>query len=595
MTEFRGWLTGQGGGAAPGHGGPVFELAPAADAQNYIGATQDGLSVGCAGDPLWLDAALADLAAARGHGAALLTAYRTYGRRCLERLGGSFAVAFIDAQRRTCLLAIDRLGIGRLCFASVRGMLAFGTTVTAVAAHPSIGFTCDPQAVYDYLYYHCVPAPRTIAAGVSKLGPGEFCEWTDGRVETGRYWHCRFDSGTRFDFDAAAHELRDALEHATREQRAENCGSFLSGGIDSSTVAGMLSLTGTAPRTFTIGFAAEGYDEVGYARIAAQRFGAIATERYITPRDVADTMHVIAGAFDEPFGNSSAVPVYLCAATARERGVTLLLAGDGGDELFGGNARYARQKIFERYALVPQWCRERLLEPLASGSLAKVAPVRKLRSYIDQAVIPLPDRLQTYNYFARETPESILHADLLERIDLDGPAHLQRRVFAEPATGDIVNRMLYLDWKLTLADNDLRKVTTCSRAAGVEVRYPWLHQRVLELSLRVPGTYKVRGTKLRYFVKRALDGFLPREIIHKSKHGFGLPFGVWMRDDAGLQALVADAMHTLSERRLVRKDYVERLLHQHRVVHAAYYGEFLWVLTMLELWLRQHGARYATT
>jgi asparagine synthase (glutamine-hydrolysing) len=276
---------------------------------------------------------------------------------------------------------------------------------------------------------------------------------------------------------------------------------------------------------------------------------------------------------------------------AREQGVTQLLAGDGGDELFGGNVRYARQNVFEWYFRLPAGLRTGLVEPLAHSRLGGIGPMRKLRSYVDQALVRLPDRLQTYNYFSRETVDSIVHPDLLGQVNVQLPIEEQRRVFAEPETRNVINRMLYLDWKYTLADNDLRKVSSACELAGVQVSYPWLDDRIIDLSLRVPGPYKVRGRRLRYFVKRALRHFLPRAVIEKPKHGFGLPFGVWMREDRGLQALVARSMASLRERRLVRADYVDALLRRHREEHAAYYGEFLWVLMMLELWLDRGAQR----
>ncbi len=217
--------------------------------------------------------------------------------------------------------------------------------------------------------------------------------------------------------------------------------------------------------------------------------------------------------------------------------------------------------------------------------------MRKLDSYIRQANVPLPDRLQTYNYLARDALDAILHEDLARTVDVSLPLTKQRAVFAEPRTSDKVNRMLYLDWKYTLADNDLRKVVSSCDLAGIEVRFPWLDERIVDLSLAVPGPAKVRGQKLRYFVKRALTGFLPHAVIHKPKHGFGLPFGVWMVEDRALQRLVSRSMDSLRERRLVRADYIDRLMRRHREEHAAYYGEFLWVLMMLELWLDGRGLR----
>lgn len=604
MTDYAGWLDSPGGVAAartlaprvlPGDAvvlGPGAALLSGGRAQLAQDAERKIAALLC-GHPRWLDPALATTASRDGDAEALLAAYLNYGEGLIDRLGGTFALAVIDGQRSQALLAVDRMGVERLCYSVNDGLLAFGATVDDVTRHPGIGFSIEPQAIFDYLYHHMIPAPRTIARGVSKLPAAHLLSFIAGRGTLRRYWQCEFaDASNGFDEGARARELLENLETVTAHHRnGGDAAAFLSGGIDSSTVAGMLARGNPGKaRTYTIGFAAEGYDEVAYARITASHFGIEGREYYVTPQDVAAGVPKLAVHFDEPFGNSSAIPAYFCALAARQDGVTQLLAGDGGDELFGGNVRYAKQKVFEWYLGVPGGLRAGVIEPLASA-LRSVPLARKLKSYVDQANVPLPDRLQTYNYLARESSEALLHPELAARVDTELPLVEQRAVFAEPRAHDKLDRMLYLDWKYTLADNDLRKVMGGCSLAEIAVRFPWLDERIVDLSLRIPAAAKVRGSKLRYFVKRALTGFLPREVIHKPKHGFGLPFGVWMREDRALQRLVALSMDSLKERRLVRADYIDSLMRRHREEHAAYYGEFLWVLMMLELWLDSRGVR----
>jgi asparagine synthase (glutamine-hydrolysing) len=202
--------------------------------------------------------------------------------------------------------------------------------------------------------------------------------------------------------------------------------------------------------------------------------------------------------------------------------------------------------------------------------------------------VPLPDRLQSYNYFSRFAPQSILHPQLLAAVNLARPLEQLRSTWQAAGDADTVDRMLFLDWKFTLADNDLRKVGRMCELAGMSVRYPWLDDRVVALSMRLPGSWKVRGRELRWFVKRALRGFLPEEVIHKPKHGFGLPFGVWMRTHDRLRQLAGDSLASLRRRDLVRPDYIDELQRLHREEHAPYFGEFIWVLMMLEQWLAAH-------
>jgi asparagine synthase (glutamine-hydrolysing) len=312
-------------------------------------------------------------------------------------------------------------------------------------------------------------------------------------------------------------------------------------------------------------------------------------EYYVTPDDVRQTLPAIAAAFPEPFGNSSAAAVYQCARIAREEGVSLLLAGDGGDELFGGNEHYV-QLVFERYHTIPRSLRQHLLEPLVDGcARLSTAPVfAKARGFVREANIPLPDRLYSYNFLQRHEPTRVFTPEFLEAADTGAPLRLLREEYATPDDASAVNRMLFLDWKFTLHDNDLIKVNAMCDLAGVEVAYPMLDRAVVDFSLRVPSEWKVRGSSLRWFYKRAMRGFLPQAILDKSKHGFGLPFGVWSRAHDGLRKLAEDALSSLSTRGFIRPEFLAEALRLHREGHATYYGELVWIFMLLELWFREH-------
>jgi asparagine synthase (glutamine-hydrolysing) len=376
-----------------------------------------------------------------------------------------------------------------------------------------------------------------------------------------------------------------------RDADRADVGAFLSGGTDSSTVSGLLTQsTGRSARTFSVGFSAQGYDEIEYARIASRHFGTESREIYVTPKDVAEVLPLVAQAYDEPFGNASAVPTYLCARLARDTGVGLLLAGDGGDEIFGGNARYAKQKVFERYSHLPLAARQ-VVEPalLAVPGAKWIPPLRKLQSYVRQASIPLPDRLQTYNFLHRHPLEQILEPGFLREIDSDRPLALMRDAFRQSDSSDEVDRMMDLDLKFILADNDLRKVCRMCEVAGVEVRFPMLADELVEFSGQIPAPLKVKGTRLRHFFKHALRDFLPPEIVAKPKHGFGLPFGLWLASDADLAEQTRGTLARFANRRIVRADYIARLWQEHAETHAGYFGEMIWVLAQLELWLQHHA------
>jgi asparagine synthase (glutamine-hydrolysing) len=550
----------------------------------------DAVLAAVEGQLRWRSSGLASLAAEQGAAAAVAEAYRRHGAGCLQEMAGPFSVAVIDSRSGDGLLAIDRLGTRTMCYARTPEAFVFASTAVSVVAHPDVDRTLDRQAIFDYLYCHVIPSPRTIYGAVRKLQPGECVTFSEGRVESNLYWQLPY----RDDASASTTELekrfRELLEQAARHaiDGETAIGSFLSGGTDSSTVAAMLTrVRGEPARTYSIGFAWEGFDEMGYARITAHHLNARAREYYVTPQDIAEAIPIIARAYDEPFGNDSAAPTYFCARMAREDGMKVLLAGDGGDEVFGGNARYAKQKLFEAYGRIPRIVRRGLIEPIAFTfpGRERLAPLRKLGSYIRQASIPLPDRLESYNFLHRSPLTEVFQPDFLAAVDLDEPLAMARDIYARTTSASPVNRMMHLDLKLTLADNDLRKVSRMCEVAGVEARYPLLDDELVEFSGQIPASLKVKGLKLRYFFKRALRDVLPRETIAKTKHGFGMPLGLWLRSHAPLADLVHGSLDQFQRRGILRPMYIQDLRQQHDTGHATYFGIMIWVIAMLECWL----------
>ena len=510
------------------------------------------------------------------------------GAPSLARVQGSFAVGMRPAARRG-FLAVDRFGIETLCYRVVDGELRFAPRAADLVAP---GHAIDPQALYDYLYFHTVPSPRTIYQGVYRLPPGHCATFEEGRLKVEPYWRPTFQPAGGQSFEQLRAEFRHLLRAAVeRSLGSARPACFLSGGTDSSTVAGMLrEVTGEAPATYSIGFEAEGYDEMAYARIAARHFGTDHHEYYVTPEDLLQGIPRAAASFDQPFGNSSVLPAWCCARTARDDGVARLLAGDGGDELFGGNTRYAKQRVFGWYHELPAALRHRVMEPMLLGTpLGRIPLLRKGTSYVQQARLPMPDRLQTYNLLARLGPHEVLAPAFLAQVDESSVLAQQREVWAAAEAPTMLDRNLAFEWRYTLAENDLPKVRLATAMAGVETAYPLLDDELVAFSARLPTSYKLRGLTLRWFFKEALRGFLPDEILRKRKHGFGLPFGVWAVRHQKLSAFAADAVRGLAHRGVLRESFASRLLQDLLPDTPGYYGEMVWISMMLEHWLRQHA------
>jgi len=551
------------------------------------------LLVAVTGNVYWQDPALQQLASDRGDAAAATEAFRRDGEAFLRRMKGSFAVVICDAAQGRTLLAIDPMGIEKLCYTLANGRLLFGSSLQALKAHRDVEPVISKQAIFNYCYYHTIPAPLTIYADVFKLEPGELLVFRNAAISRSKYWSLRFEDRDGAPLQELVEGFHRALRHSVARPLAHfsDIGAFLSGGTDSSCVTAAITQASGKARTFSIGFDAEGYDESGYAQITVDRFRTEHHHRYVTPQDVVAALPQVAAYYDEPFGNASAVPAYLCARLAREAGVRNLLAGDGGDEIFAGNTRYVKQKVFEYWQRVPGGVRRALIEPLSRHFPfgERVAPVRKLRSYIAQANVPLPDRLEAYNFLHREPLDTIFTREFLADVDPDAPLAAQRAVYSAAECSTSLNRMLFLDMKFTLADNDLRKVNGMCELAGVNVHYPLIDLEMVEFAARVPVDLKIRGHKLRWFFKHALKDTLAPETLTKSKHGFGLPFGVWLNDNPELHRIAAESLERFKSRGYLDPRYIDSLWVRHREAHSSYFGTMIWVCMMLEQWLEAHS------
>ena len=510
--------------------------------------------------------------------------------QALASVCGPYAVAHTDPNGRT-VLAVDRFAIQSLCYRIDGDRIAVAERADALAAP---GAALDPQAIYDYLYFHAIPSPRTAYQGVYRLPPGHYGVFEHGRLHVASYWTPTFiDEGRGESFNTLRDQFRQLLRGAVATQLdGSKPACYLSGGTDSSTVAGMIrEASGQRAATYSIGFDAAGYDEMAYARLAARHFDTEHHEYYVTPEDLVRSIPEVAASYDQPFGNSSALPAYYCARMAREDGVSRILAGDGGDELFGGNTRYAKQRVFNWYSQMPAPLRSGLLNPV-SYSVRGVPLLRKAWSYVEQARQPMPARMEGYNLLLRLGVEQVLSPAFRQQLDPTLTAREQQAVWDAARTDSLLNRQLAFDWRYTLAENDLPKVCGTSRLAGLQVAFPMLDRGLVDFSATLPTAYKLRGLKLRWFFKEALRGFLPDDIITKKKQGFGLPFGVWALRHEGLRQLARDALGTLAGRGIVEPAFLRRLLDQHLAEHAGYYGEMVWILIMLEHWLRVHAPDY---
>lgn len=507
-----------------------------------------------------------------------------------HRLSGAFCLLIVDHGDDSVSLVSDLMGIQSCYFTVEDGVLLLSESLDLLRAGASKPFTLSDQSIYDYFYFHCIPAPGTVYEQCAKVEPGKALVFRNGECESSTNLYRPRFAETCADEQALHKRCLEVIDEAVALHAVPGAGAFLSGGLDSSTVAGMLARHQSPARTFSVGFRLPDYDETPYAKITARHFNTQHEVFYLEADEAARELVNVAQFFDEPFGNSSAMAAYFCARYARERGIETLLAGDGGDELFAGNPHYGKQRQFELFFRLPNWLRGTLRGLFDNGVARSLPLASKAASYIRQADIPLPDRLGTYNFVQLYGAPKMFEPEFLARVDAGSPLSAQRERYFACSSTDPTDRMLYLDWKYTLADNDLVKVKKMCEMAGVHVRFPLLERTVVDFSCEVPARVKMPGFKLREFYKNACRGFLPDETLSKRKHGFGLPFGMWMKENAELQALSRDCLDAFRQRGILSDALIDDALKSHESVHASYYGELIWIIVILELWLQRERA-----
>jgi len=516
--------------------------------------------------------------------------YERRGVDCIGDLEGAFAVALWDAQLHRLLLGVDRHSFKTLYWNYENGRLVFGSRLRAVESVKN-RLQVNPAAVMQFLVHTVVPAPLTIYKEIEQLEPGSQLIFEKGRVKKNRYWDVNYQESTIREKIRWREELRECMRVAVHDQLGdcspEHTGAYLSGGTDSSSVVAFASERCAPVNTFSIYFGNRRYDEIEFARAAAEQFGTRHHERCLESSDAAEAISKIIEQYDQPFANSSAVGAYHCAKLASDNGVDLLLAGDGGDELFAGNERYATDKKFAAYHHVPNVLRSRVIRPFAdrlpeSGLLS--LPAR----YIRRAELANPQRMFSYNFFLTQEGIGAMAPDFLREAKPETAMAIAKAHFdSAPQAQSELSRLLYLDVKMTLSDNDLRKVIDTAEIAGVRVRFPLLDRRLVELSGRIPSRLKLRGLRKRYIFKEAMKGILPDKILYKKKHGFGIPVGYWMMNDPTMKELAGVLNEAQSrERGYFRPDFLLSLRNLNET-HPAYFGEVMWVVLMLELWHRR--------
>jgi asparagine synthase (glutamine-hydrolysing) len=458
----------------------------------------------------------------------LVHGYEEWGEGFVERLRGMFAVALWDKRRRRLLLARDRFGIKPLYYRHAEDGLSFASELTAMLEQPNFSREIDPKAVAAYLAFNSIPAPLTIFKQARKLPPGHLLSWEGGEIALRRYARPGPSPGAEARGGSAeqlAAELREVLDDSVRAHLVADVpvGVLLSGGVDSGGLAALASRHVSEPlRTFSIGFEEEGFNELSRARLVAERYGTDHHELVLRP-DAVELLPKLVEAFDEPFGDSSALPTYLVSELAVSE-VKVALSGEGGDELFGGYYTYVADLLARRVGRLAALARP-LAEALPSRT-DRVGFDYKAKRFARAAALPPLERHHGWKEIFSAQARAELAGPGATAWD---PLDLYRERYAETEGAETLARMQDLDLGIYLVDDLLVKTDRLSMAHSLELRVPFLDPKVAELAFSLPTHLKVRGTAKKRLLRQALAPLLPREIVHGRKQGFSIPIAAWLR------------------------------------------------------------------
>jgi asparagine synthase (glutamine-hydrolysing) len=508
--------------------------------------------------------------------------YEQYGESCVDRLRGMFAFAIWDDRRKTLLLVRDRLGIKPLFYTITGGRLAFGSELKVLLQLPEIERKLNWTSVNHLFSSMYTPTAESIIEGVHKLRPGHLLLASERHgIRLRQYWDVEYDPDYTKSEQYFIERLRDLLEESVRLRLIADVplGAFLSGGIDSSAVVATMARISSAPvKTFSIGFPDEDYNELGYARQIARKFGTDHHELVVDP-NVISIIDDLAWYLDEPFGDSSAIPTYMVSKLAAEN-VTVVLSGDGGDELFAGYDKYIKERNERRLERIPSPMRH------AAGLIGRtMREGMKGRNFLQHLPLKGSDRYFDTNTLFRERDKMLLfQPEAFEAIHREDP-RTHWRGFLDNGKMHWLSTLQYMDTKGYLPNDILTKVDRMTMAHSIEARVPLLDHKFVEFVATIPPELKLNGKTRKYIFKKAMEGILPHEILYRPKRGFAIPLGRWFRGQLSLYVRDLLLSRKSLNRGLFQKSYIERLIEMHDRGRSL--DLQLWTLITFELWCRR--------
>jgi asparagine synthase (glutamine-hydrolysing) len=514
----------------------------------------------------------------------IVHAFEQWGSDAFRRLRGMFGLAIWDGRSRELWLARDRSGIKPLYYAEADGRLYFGSELKSVLAGAPIDRRLDPTSLDHFLSFLYTPRDRSILEGVRKLPPGHWLRWSAGRISVEPYWRIASEETFNGSESDAVDALHGVLADAVKSHLVSDVplGAFLSGGIDSSIVVGLMAQASSRVTTFSIGFDEPEFDELPYARTVARHFGTDHHEFVVRP-DAVTILDRLIGHFDEPFADASAIPTWYVSEIARQH-VTVVLSGDGGDELFGGYDRYLPHPRVAAFDRLPIPGKSRL----AAVAWPMLPHGTRGKNYLRHVSRGDEGRyLDSVAFFQADEKRAMLSPDIQRALGGYDSERMLARHFERFATLPMHARMMRFDFETYLPEDVLTKVDRMSMAHSIESRVPLLDNEVIDLASSLPASLKIRDGRRKHVLKEVAARFLPHEILERRKQGFGVPIGSWFRGN--LRDLFHDVLLSprTRQRGYFSTPFVDRIVREHLSATRDHTLR-LWQLLVFELWQRQY-------
>lgn len=515
----------------------------------------------------------------------ILHLYEEKGVDCVKDLRGMFAFAIWDMKEKALILARDRLGIKPLYYAVGPAFLCFASEIKSILASGLVEKALNPAAIDQYLALNYTVGPRTMLRDVSKLMPGHVLVYRRGRVNVAEYWDFDAIEETTDSFAECYEKMGVLIEDCVRSHLMSEVplGAFLSGGVDSSVTVGLMTkLTGKPVKTFTVGYEdAREVSELKYARIVADHFGTEHHEFILQPKRFMDIVSRVLWHLDEPVAEFATIPLLLLSELAKTY-VTVLLSGEGADEIFAGYPVYRLMNLIEKYQRLPTAIRNGFLGQLAGLWLEN----RREGKYLDWLSLPLERRyLGNGSYFTDRMRDSLYSEDFKNTLNRAELHTLLDGYYAKVAGRDPIRRMLYVDTKTWLPEDLLVKADKMTMAAAVELRVPFLDHKLVEFATSLPSSMKATMWQSKYIFKKYAEAMLPKEIVYRRKRGFPVPVKQWLRKELTATAGEILLDSRTAQRGFFNESYIRRLFECH-ISSREDYSKNLWNLLVLEIWLR---------